>query len=163
LTIPPSTILWGLHSLRGISREHRHRRELEQLAEELASAAGKGRLVELVELVVELRADPLLPLLLRAGASVPALPPADLSALTKWNRMATQAAEVSPWLQVLRETPMLQRPALLWHALWLPPADLREAFPPTRDTPLGRLGARIGRIRRLSSLWLSRQGDRVKQ
>lgn len=151
-----SMVMWGLHSLRGMSREHRYQRELELLAAELESASRDGHLVELMELVVELRADPMFPLLAEAGSVIPTLPPPDPAALAEWKRKVTQATEVTPWLQVFRETPRRQRPALLWRALWLPAADLREAFPPTRDTPLARFGARIGRIKRLSSLWLNR-------
>jgi len=149
-------VIWGLHSLRGNVRQPRHDAELDQLTAVLPGLSARER-EDLAERVVGLGADlPLREVPEFAGITGDRHGIADEVALAEWRSKVATAKEVSPWLQVLRETPPLRRPCVLWQAVWPSREDLLVLDPSARDTVLGRGQARVRRFGRVIARALER-------
>ncbi len=150
-------VLWAIHSLRDGGKEPRHRAELERLVGEVLPILTAGERDQLGHRIVELGADhvlrevPELAGLIGEGEGTP-----DAEASASWHRKVRQAQDVTPWLQVLREATLLERPAVVWRAVWPSAHDLRLLDEELVDTPVGRARSRFRRIARLVNRFLAR-------
>ncbi len=148
----PSTMtIWALHSLRGSARESRHARELRQLIDLLPTLSDAEQ-EEFRHRIVEL------------GADEPLRDSPDLAAfigdrhgveaegeLDAWRSKVAQQTGLSPWVQVLREAPVLERSWILARAVWPTRRDLLLLYPATVDTTWGRFKGRAQRIGRVAA------------
>lgn len=146
-----SVAIWALHSLRSNRSDPRHADELERLANVVLPSFSTSERNALAGRVTALGAD--VPLRVvpefaeiigdRHGPQAP-------GALEAWNAKVAQAHEATPWLQVLRDARPMERPWLLFRAVWPSAHDLRLMDEVLVDTPLGRVRSRRRRAWRLA-------------
>lgn len=145
-----SLVIWALHSLRGTATQHRHAQELERIVEAVLPKLSDSDREELAGRIVELGADEPLRTVPefaeiigdRRGSQAP-------GALQAWEAKVTQAHDVTPWLQVLREARPSDWTWLILRAAWPSARDLRLTDERLVDTPLGRVQSRGRRAWRL--------------
>lgn len=150
-----SVVIWALHSLRSSSEQERHGRELATVVEAVLPGLSRyerdvlaGRIVGLGATAALLTTPGFAELLAERNVPVAANP--------DWERRLDQASQLTPWVQVLKESPARERPLVLWKALWPSVHDLRVMDPQLVDTPLGRLAARGRRFVKLGRRALRR-------
>lgn len=145
-----SIVIWALHSLRGASTQLRHATELFELTSTVLPRLSEAERSRLANRIVELGADEPLSVVPefaeliggRRGRQMP-------SARAAWTAELAQTHEISPWIQVLRGSPMSAWPKLLVRAAWPSAHDLRLMDEALVDTPLGRVQSRGRRAWRL--------------
>lgn len=146
---PSAIVLWALHSLRGPELQERHRTELAQLLDDVLPALGPVERAVLRVRLLDLGAGPVLVRVPRFDALLDHVV-VEAAPSEGWQRKMALAHELTPWFQVLRDTPPRQRPAVLWQAVWPTSHDLRLLIPDLDDTPAGRVRARLSRMAKIA-------------
>lgn len=148
---PSAIVLWALHSLRGTDLQARHREELAQLTDGVLPGLSEVQRQLLRSRIVALGAAPVLRDAPGFGDLLNGVDAAsDAAVAASWQRKMAQSHELTPWFQVLRDTPPRQRPWVLWQAVWPTSHDLRLLIPDLVDTPAGRVRARLSRMARIA-------------
>lgn len=143
-----SVVIWALHSLRSSSEQERHGRELADVVDGVLPPLSRYERDVLASRIVGLGAAAALVTTpgfaeLLTDRNVP------VAANPDWERRLEQSRQLTPWVQVLKESSARERPLVLWKALWPSVHDLRVMDPELVDTPLGRLAARGRRFVKL--------------
>lgn len=142
-----SIVLWALHSLRGTERQPRHKKEWEHLVNGILPSLSETERSALADTAVALGAGQVLSGVpgfseLLSGVELPM----DEAVAKAWQRKVAQAHEFTPWFQVLRDAKPLERPRVIWNAVWPSAHDLRLLVADLDDTLIGRTRARLRRI-----------------
>lgn len=144
-----SAAILALHALRDPGVTHKEA-EFEALCDRLSAAWGSAERAALRDLAEATgSAESLGPLLTRLGEQLPSSRLADPEAVEVWRvRTAAVGTAAVPWVYELAQAPWRRRPALLWHAIFLSEAEIRDADPAAASGWRGLSGAwwrRLGR------------------
>lgn len=143
-----NVIILALHSLRGTERQGRHAEELDHLIRVPLTLIERNALSQLATATGS--AATLIDVLPRLGVDV-AVSTEDLKSAParRWReRVSSGSFGAYFWLAALREAQGVERARIAWRAVWPSNRDLLIERPETRDTPVGRVHARVRRWRR---------------